>query len=122
MELFLWLYGIPGCGKTILSSTIIEDVLYHYHDPTMAVIYFYFDFNDVEKQQYEKMLRSLITQLSLQCTSTPTVHLDSEIHARGGITLAARLPSATRCGRPSVLDVVSFMRGKAESHQLCLYY
>jgi hypothetical protein len=54
IELFLWLYGIPGCGKTILSSTIIEDVLYHYHDPTMAVIYFYFDFNDVEKQQYEK--------------------------------------------------------------------
>ena len=22
----LWLYGIPGCGKTILSSTIIEDL------------------------------------------------------------------------------------------------
>jgi DNA replication protein DnaC len=24
---FLWLYGIPGCGKTILSSIIIEDLL-----------------------------------------------------------------------------------------------
>ena len=22
----LWIYGIPGCGKTILSSTIIEDL------------------------------------------------------------------------------------------------
>lgn len=23
---FLWLYGMPGCGKTILSSTIIQDL------------------------------------------------------------------------------------------------
>jgi hypothetical protein len=27
----LWLYGIPGCGKTILSSTIIEHLLQHCH-------------------------------------------------------------------------------------------
>src|SRR5207248_5144261 len=36
-------------------------------------IYFYFDFNDVEKRQHEKMIRSLITQLSLRYTSTPSV-------------------------------------------------
>jgi len=71
---FLWLYGIPGCGKTILSSTIIEDVLYYCsHDPVMAVVYFFFDFNDIEKQKYEGMIRSLITQLSLRCVSTPRV-------------------------------------------------
>ena len=23
---FLWLYGIPGCGKTILCSTVVEDI------------------------------------------------------------------------------------------------
>jgi hypothetical protein len=23
---FLWLHGIPGCGKTILASTVIEDL------------------------------------------------------------------------------------------------
>jgi len=39
----------------------------------MAVIYFYFDFNDVEKQQFEKMIFSLIKQLSLRCTSTSRV-------------------------------------------------
>ena len=37
----------------------------------MAVAYFYFDFNDTEKQQHEKMIRSLITQLSMQSSSTP---------------------------------------------------
>ncbi|KAI9881508.1 MAG: hypothetical protein M1830_000071 [Pleopsidium flavum] len=68
----LWIYGIPGCGKTILCSTIIENVLCQcQHDPAMAVAYFYFDFNDNEKQQYDKMIRSLITQLSMQCKSMP---------------------------------------------------
>lgn len=64
---FLWLHGIAGCGKTILSSTIIEDVFRHCHlKSTYAVVYFYFDFNDDEKQLHEKMIRSLISQLSAQ--------------------------------------------------------
>jgi hypothetical protein len=59
----LWLYGIPGCGKTILSSTVIEHLLQHYHDDTRIVtVYFYFAFNDIEKQDPELMLRSLLCQ------------------------------------------------------------
>jgi hypothetical protein len=60
----LWLYGIPGCGKTILSSTIIEHLLQHCHDnASMVTAYFYFDFNDAQKQDPELMLRSLLSQL-----------------------------------------------------------
>ncbi|KAF1933118.1 uncharacterized protein M421DRAFT_24692, partial [Didymella exigua CBS 183.55] len=60
----LWLYGIPGCGKTILSSTIIEHLLQHCHNDTSTVtVYFYFDFNDTQKQDPELMLRSLLCQL-----------------------------------------------------------
>ncbi|KAI2484784.1 multiple ankyrin repeats single kh domain protein [Pyrenophora tritici-repentis] len=59
----LWLYGIPGCGKTILSSTIIEHLLQHCHnDTSMVTAYFYFDFNDTQKQDPELMLRSLLCQ------------------------------------------------------------
>jgi hypothetical protein len=59
----LWLYGIPGCGKTILSSTIIEHLLQHCHDDTsMVTAYFYFDFNNTQKQDPELMLRSLLCQ------------------------------------------------------------
>jgi hypothetical protein len=66
----LWLYGIPGCGKTILSSTIIENLLQHCHDDTsMVTAYFYFDFNNTQKQDPELMLRSLLCQL-LQRSST----------------------------------------------------
>jgi Cdc6-like AAA superfamily ATPase len=69
---FLWLYGIPGCGKTILSSTIIQNLLQRCeHDPGIVLAYFYFDFNDAQKQNSELMLRSLICQLSQQCVSIP---------------------------------------------------
>lgn len=69
---FLWLFGIPGCGKTILASTIIEDCLKHCaHDPTKAVAYFFFDFNNPQKQSSERMIRSLITQFSERCIKIP---------------------------------------------------
>ncbi|KAF2681949.1 hypothetical protein K458DRAFT_75668 [Lentithecium fluviatile CBS 122367] len=70
---FLWLHGIPGCGKTILSSTILENVLQHCNgDPGKVVTYFFFDFNDLQKQNPELMVRSLICQLSQQCVRIPT--------------------------------------------------
>ena len=70
----LWLHGKAGCGKTVLSSTIINEVLQETRSNSeVAVAYFYFDFGDVEKQTSDKMVRSLITQLSRQ----PTKKLDS---------------------------------------------
>jgi hypothetical protein len=68
----LWLYGIPGCGKTILSSTIIEHLLQHCQDDSsMVTAYFYFDFNDAQKQDPELMLRSLLRQLLQRSVTIP---------------------------------------------------
>ncbi|KAJ4367429.1 hypothetical protein N0V83_007011 [Neocucurbitaria cava] len=73
----LWLYGIPGCGKTILSSTVLQNLLEHCHDSSSRVIlYFYFDFNDTEKQDPELMLRSLLCQI-LQHLINPPESLDA---------------------------------------------
>ncbi|KAG9206091.1 hypothetical protein G6514_004812 [Epicoccum nigrum] len=73
----LWLYGIPGCGKIILSSTIVEHLLQHCHDDARIVTaYFYFDFNDAQKQVPELMLRSLLSQL-LQRSSTVPKDVDA---------------------------------------------
>jgi Cdc6-like AAA superfamily ATPase len=59
----LWLHGIPGCGKTILSSTVIENLETSYEAPNDVLLYFYFNFNDSKKQSLDNMLRSLIFQL-----------------------------------------------------------
>jgi hypothetical protein len=68
----LWLYGIPGCGKTILSSTVIEHLLQHCHgNASMVTAYFYFDFNDTQKQDPELMFRSLLRQLLQHSVKIP---------------------------------------------------
>ena len=60
----LWLYGKPGCGKSVLCSTAIEDVrAYCESTPNVGHALFYFSFSDNEKQSYESLLRSLIVQL-----------------------------------------------------------
>ena len=65
---------MPGCGKTILSSTILQNVFqYCGDDPGKIVAYFYFDFNDPHKQDPELMVRSLISQLSQQSVKLPTI-------------------------------------------------
>ncbi|KAF7535702.1 hypothetical protein G7054_g5189 [Neopestalotiopsis clavispora] len=59
---FLWLHGIPGCGKTVLTSTIIGDLR---ASPNCAHLfyYFYFDFTDNRKQTFENCIRSLLSQM-----------------------------------------------------------
>ncbi|XDG06948.1 hypothetical protein ABKA04_006563 [Annulohypoxylon sp. FPYF3050] len=58
----LWLNGIPGCGKTVMSAAIIEN-LEKSRGYSSKVLYFYFDFSDSKKRDLEHMLRSLIVQL-----------------------------------------------------------
>jgi Cdc6-like AAA superfamily ATPase len=58
---FLWLHGIPGCGKTILSSTIVDYLEKTY--PDQLLLYFYFDFTDAGNQTLDNVIRSLISQL-----------------------------------------------------------
>ncbi|KAH9215941.1 hypothetical protein DL95DRAFT_445710 [Leptodontidium sp. 2 PMI_412] len=87
---FLWLYGIPGSGKTVLCSTIIEQlVLYCQKMPQTAVAYFYFDFNDAGKRDFSSLIRSLITQLSTQTETTPQLLLDVYSAHQNGIKTAS---------------------------------
>ena len=62
----LWLVGIPGCGKTVLCSTAIENALEERSaaiEEQVAVGLFYFEFNNQDQQLCDTMLRSLIPQL-----------------------------------------------------------
>jgi hypothetical protein len=68
----LWLYGMPGCGKTIISTAVLEDLLQSCsHCSTGVSAHFYFDLNDAQTQCPDMMLRSLICQLSQNCARMP---------------------------------------------------
>ncbi|KAG6981228.1 putative ankyrin repeat protein [Fusarium oxysporum f. sp. conglutinans] len=56
----LWLHGLAGSGKTILSTTILDHLQQIDSHTTLA---FFFDFSDPRKQKVENLLRSLAVQL-----------------------------------------------------------
>lgn len=64
LDQYLWLYGGPGCGKTVLCSTAIEDMkTYCEGKSNVGHAVFYFSFSDERKQSYDDLLRSLVAQL-----------------------------------------------------------
>ncbi|KAK2059928.1 hypothetical protein LY76DRAFT_677679 [Colletotrichum caudatum] len=56
----LWLYGYAGCGKTVLSTIILDHLREKSPDLTLG---FFFDFNNTGNQTLESLLRSLALQL-----------------------------------------------------------
>ncbi|KAK9849299.1 hypothetical protein MYU51_014545 [Penicillium brevicompactum] len=58
---FIWLHGIPGCGKTILSAAVIDHL--QRLGSSDIILEFFFDFADNEKQTIDQLLRSLSHQL-----------------------------------------------------------
>lgn len=68
---FLWLYGKAGCGKTFLSTSIIEHLTTTCDtiSTSGALAYFYFDFQDHAKKTHSNMLRSIAFQLCSKDTT-----------------------------------------------------
>ena len=66
-NLFIWLNGFAGTGKSILCSTAIQSLLRcRRGDRQIGIIFFYFAFDDESKQDESAMLKSLLVQLSNQ--------------------------------------------------------
>lgn len=59
----LWLHGKAGCGKTVLSSAIIEDLKLHCTSSVDAVLaFFYFTFSEEKQKSYDGFLASMVVQ------------------------------------------------------------
>ena len=61
----LWLIGIPGAGKTVLASVVIDEALPK-GSPSHAIAYFYCDYKDQRTQEASGILGSLAQQISKQ--------------------------------------------------------
>lgn len=82
----LWVQGGAGCGKTILSSHIINTLMKECETQLNgALAYFYFDFNNQSvAQDHNRLLRSLIEQLSAQSGEIPKALLSLYQRCRYG--------------------------------------
>jgi hypothetical protein len=62
--------GIPGAGKTILTSIVIENLYGRFqNDPDVGISYIYCNFRRQDEQTAEDLLASLLKQLT-QCQSS----------------------------------------------------
>lgn len=89
----LWLRGSPGCGKTILSVTVLESLT---QMEGCTILRFFFDFSDNEKQKLDGMLRALIFELA-DAQPKLRVYLQKlwEIHDKGRKTPSEKSLSNT---------------------------
>ncbi|KAH8882457.1 hypothetical protein GQ53DRAFT_665922, partial [Thozetella sp. PMI_491] len=61
----LWLSGIPGAGKTVLASTVIEEAISRSSDSN-AVGFFFCDYRNVKTQSIANILGALAAQIAMQ--------------------------------------------------------
>lgn len=59
----IWIHGIPGSGKTILSSSIIDEVATKAQDPADVVLYFYFEYKASGNVTFDGMIRNFAAHL-----------------------------------------------------------
>ncbi|KAH9235171.1 hypothetical protein K456DRAFT_1737791 [Colletotrichum gloeosporioides 23] len=57
--------GMPGAGKTILASVVVDDLFHRYQDDSdVGIAYVYCNFKYQERQNYYDMLSSITKQLA----------------------------------------------------------
>jgi hypothetical protein len=75
-ESLLWIYAIPGAGKTVLSSFLIDHTAPFGFRPSSTVFYFLFKNTDVDKNSITAAARSLLYQLYKTRGSTDAALVD----------------------------------------------
>ncbi|KAF7623800.1 hypothetical protein AFLA_007523 [Aspergillus flavus NRRL3357] len=80
----LWLPVIVGCGKSVLCSTVVQDIEgLCKEDASKSLAYWYFQFSYDESQSVDRMMRSVVRQLS-RTPLAPSVSKTREEHSRKG--------------------------------------
>ncbi len=82
-ERVLWCPGVPGAGKTILSSMVIDHLNATFREPDVAVVGIYCDYNEFNQQSTPKYIASLLEQLLQKSSDIPfEVKKAFEVHSK----------------------------------------
>ena len=84
-ESSLWINGVPGAGKTVLASVIIEDCL---KNTAFETTYFYCKHAETEKNTSMAIFRGLLSQLIFQ-NKLLLPHCYEKTLAKGELTLSS---------------------------------
>ncbi|EAQ86879.1 hypothetical protein CHGG_08132 [Chaetomium globosum CBS 148.51] len=85
---YLWLHGLAGCGKTVLSATVLDHLV---KGNDRRILSFFFDFSDTAKQTVDAMLRSLAFQLYRgRARSAGVLNASFQAHQDGRNQLATK--------------------------------
>jgi hypothetical protein len=88
--------GIPGAGKTILTSFVVEILRGRFQDdPSVGIAYLYCNFRRQDEQKAEDLLASLLKQLTQGLSSLP----DTVKSLYNGHTLKGTRPSLDEISR-----------------------
>ncbi|KAF3319318.1 hypothetical protein TWF173_003762 [Orbilia oligospora] len=94
--------GIPGAGKTILTSIIIDNLMTRFNsDSTVGIAYVYCNFNRSHEQKLDSLLASLLKQLA--APGQPAV---KELHEN----------HFARKTRPSDQDIINTLRSVIKTY------
>ena len=64
--------GIPGAGKTILTSIVVDNLCNRFHnDATVGIAYVYCNFRRKDEQKIDALLANLLQQLAQSQVSLP---------------------------------------------------
>ncbi|GKT62454.1 ankyrin repeat protein [Colletotrichum tofieldiae] len=64
--------GMPGAGKTIMTSSVVKELYTRYRDdPNVCIAYIYCNFKDQDRQSAQDLLSSLAKQLVRRQASIP---------------------------------------------------
>ncbi|KZL86377.1 ankyrin repeat protein, partial [Colletotrichum incanum] len=80
--------GMPGAGKTIMASLVVEELFTRFcNDPNVGIAYIYYNFDDQDRQTTHDCLSSLAKQLVRpQATIPKTLKCIYERHEKGKTT------------------------------------
>jgi hypothetical protein len=67
----IWCPGVPGAGKTVFSSIVVDYLTNTFKDNNIAVVGIYCDYKEFNQQSTSKYLASLLQQLIIQRGTIP---------------------------------------------------
>ena len=103
IERVLWCPGVPGAGKTILSSMVIDHLSATFKEPDVGVVGIYCDYNEFNQMSTPKYIASLLEQL-LQKRSIVPVQVRKAFEVHSG-----------RSSYPSLPEYIELLQTQMES-------